>query len=305
MPMSRVIFSNCDSCFLSIIEKMTGLRKSLYGPGRANHVQPLWRRCFRLFALIFATSLFGCLQSATAADTPATSTPKSNAPEVAFKNAWKLDQRSRVLGDVTIFICPTGIKAVNRKDKLTVVCAAPYAEVVTYSLRTGKICKQTFARSDNPYAKAVAMFSGIAHAQVPVVKTRTYQKGGLTWSDFKITEEYKKQRQAMWKKHEVTGSEPAYGNLVVFSLPMDKRAIDWLARLYCVPKTGMIPFDVTFWDVDNEVHSLVKTFSMVSTRLTASDFKIPGGLHPVKDPRSVIQDETANDAIEMMMGGSK
>lgn len=302
MPLSRVIFSNCDSCFLSIIEKMTGLRKSLYGSGRENHVQSLWRRCFTFFTLALALSLIGCLQSAIARDAPP---PKTNASDAAFKNAWKLDQRSRVLGDVTIFICPTGIKAVNRKDKLTVVCAAPYAEVVTYSLRTGKICKQSFARSDNPYAKAVAMFSGIAHAQVPVVKTRTYQKGGLTWSDFKITEEYKKQRQAMWKNHEVTGSEPAYGNLVVFSLPMDKRAIDWLARLYCVPKTGMIPFDVTFWDVDNEVHSLVKTFSMVSTKLTASDFKIPSGLHPVKDPRSVIQDETANDAIEMMMGGSK
>jgi hypothetical protein len=83
---------------------------------------------------------------------------------------------------------------------------------------------------------------------------------------------------------------------------MEKRALDWLARLYCVPKNGVIPFDVTFADVDGEPHSLVKTFSMVSVKLAAADLKCPAGLHAVKDPRAVDVDEASNDAFEMMMG---
>ncbi len=294
---------------------MTALRKSLSNLKRKNRVKTLWRNGF-LSTFLVGTGLLGlCVQMTTAGNGPpasqdlggknVSSSAAKSSSEPAIKNAWQLDQRSRVLGDQTVYICPTGVKAVNRKDGVTIVCASPYAEVVTYSLRTRKICRQPFSHSENPYARAVAMFIGVAHGQVPVVKKRTYQKGGLTWSEFKITDEYKKQRIAMWKRNEVTSSEPAYGNLVSFSLPMEKKAIDWVARLYCVPKTGMIPFDVTFWDVDNDVHSLVKTFRMVSTRLTAADFKIPTGLHPVKDPRSVIQDETSTDAIEMMMGGSK
>lgn len=225
--------------------------------------------------------------------------------ELPIRNSWKLEQRSRVLGDQTLYVCPIGVKAVNRKDGLTIVCVEPFAEVVTYSTRTRKVCKQTFARSENPYARAVAMFSGVAHGQVKVTKKREYQKGGLTWIDFVIPEDYKRERIALFKKGEVSSSEPAYGNFTGFLLPMDKRLVDWLARLYCIPRIGAVPFDVTFWDVDNDVHSLVKTFSMVSTRLTASDFKCPAGLHQVKDPRTVIQDESSTDAIEMMMGGSK
>lgn len=225
--------------------------------------------------------------------------------ELPIRNSWKLEQRCRVLGDQTLYVCPIGVKAVNRKDGLTIVCVEPFAEVVTYSTRTRKVCRQTFERSENPYARAVAMFSGVAHGQVKVTKKREYQKGGLTWIDFVIPEDYKKERIALFKKGEVSSSEPAYGNFTGFVLPMDKRLVDWLARLYCIPKIGAVPFDVTFWDVDNDVHSLVKTFTMVSTRLTASDFKCPAGLHPVKDPRTVIQDESSTDAIEMMMGGSK
>ncbi|MBX9951825.1 MAG: hypothetical protein K2Y39_21825 [Candidatus Obscuribacterales bacterium] len=225
--------------------------------------------------------------------------------EMPIKNSWKLEQRSRVLGDQTLYVCPIGVKAVNRKDGLTILCVEPFTEVVTYSTKTRKVCRQTFERSENPYARAVAMFSGVAHSQVKVIKKREYQKGGLTWIDFKIPDDYKKERIALFRKGEVSSSEPAYGNFTGFLLPMDKRLVDWLARLYCIPRIGAVPFDVTFWDVDNDVHSLVKTFSMVSTRLTASDFKCPAGLNPVKDPRTVIQDESSTDAIEMMMGGSK
>ncbi len=232
------------------------------------------------------------------------SAAKKAASETAV-SAWKLDQRSRILGDQIVFVCPQGIKAVNRKDGLTILFSAPFTEVVTYSTRTGKICRQTYERSENPYARAVAMFSGVSHGQVPMYKKRDYSKGGMQWTEFAIPEKYKEKSIALWKKNDVTSSEPASGRLIGFHLPVEKRALDWLARLYCVPKTGSIPFDVTFADVDGESHSLVKTFSMVATRLTAADLKCPTGLRAVKDPRAVVQDESSNDAIEMMMSPSR
>ena len=180
--------------------------------------------------------------------------------------------------------------------------AAPFTEVITFSNKTRKVCHQSYDKSENPYAKAVAMFSGIAHGQVPMKKVRDYAKGGLTWTDFNIPDQYGVTRRALYKKGQVTGSEPASGRVTGFHLPMEKRALDWMARLYCVPKTGTIPFDVTFQDVDDGVHSLVKTFSMVSTKLPQSEFTLPPGLHEVKDPHAVIQDESSTDAIEMMMG---
>ncbi len=149
------------------------------------------------------------------------------------------------------------------------------------------------------------MLSGVSQGEVRLSKKRDYSKDGLLWTEFKIADDYKKERMAMFRRKEVTSSEPAYGNLVGFHLPMDQRLVDWMARLYCVPKTGTVPFDVTFWDVDNDMHTQLKTFKMVPASLTRSDFKCPSGLHPVRDPRTVIQDESATDAIEMMMGGSK
>lgn len=218
---------------------------------------------------------------------------------------WKLDQRSRILGDETVYVCPTAIKAINRKNGVTILFVAPFTEVFTYSLKTRRVCRQTFEKSENPYARAVAMFSGIAHGQVPMEKVRDYSKGGLKWTDFAIPAKYKAARIALWKKREVNSSEPASGHMTGFHLPMEKRAMDWLARLYCLPKTGVIPFDVVFEDVDAEPHSLVKTFSMVSTKLAAADLKCPGGLLAVRDPRAVDVDESSNDAFEMMMGPSR
>lgn len=233
----------------------------------------------------------------------AASPSKATAPS-ASASGWMLDQRSRVVGDQTMYVSAIGVKVVNRKDGLTITTAAPFSEVFTYSLKTRKFCRQTSDKSENPYARAVAMFSGIAHGDVPMKKQSEYKKGGLLWSHFSIPEEYKKARIALFQKHEVTGSEPASGRMVGFHMAMEKRAVDWIARLLCVPKTGTVPFDVTFVDVDNESHSLVKTFRMLPKKFTATDFKCPPGLHSVKDPRAVTQDETANDAIEMMMSGS-
>ncbi len=149
------------------------------------------------------------------------------------------------------------------------------------------------------------MFSGVAHGQVPMNKVRDYSKGGLMWTDFRIPERYKNARVALWKKGELASHEPASGHMTGFHLPMDKRALDWLARLYCVPASGVIPFDVVFNDTDGEAHSLIKTYSMVSTKMVAADFKCPQGLNAVKDPRAVDQDEASPDAFEMMMGPSR
>lgn len=253
-----------------------------------------------------AANSFASSSANPAADVSKTAKPsQKKILDAAPIGGWKLDQRSRVLGDQTLFVCPIGVKTVNRKDGVTIMTAAPFDEVITFSTKTGKVCRKSFALSDNPYARAVAMFSGVAHGQVPLKKVRDFKKGGVDWSEFKIPETYGAARKAMWKRNEVTSSEPAAGRVVVFHLPMEKRAIDWTARLFCVPKSGGIPFDVYFSDVDGDNHSLVKTFNMVSTKFTAADFKCPSGLRSVKDPRAVIQDETADDAIEMMMSRSE
>jgi len=221
------------------------------------------------------------------------------APSVS---GWKLDQRSRVLGDQTLFVSPIGVKAVNRKDGVTIMTPAPFEEVITFSTKTGKICRKSFAHADNPYARAVAMFSGVALGQMPLTKVRDFRKGGIEWSELKISESYGESRKALFKRNEVTSSEPSSGRVLCFRLPMQKRAVDWVASLFCVPRCGAIPYDVTFTDVDGDVHSMVKTFSMTPVKLSAADFKCPSGLRAVKDPRSVIQDESSTDAIEMMMG---
>lgn len=225
-----------------------------------------------------------------------------NAIEAPSVNGWKLDQRSRVLGDQTLYVCPIGVKTVNRKDGVTIMTPAPFQEVITFSSKTGMVCRKSFAYADNPYARAVAMFSGVAHGQMPLTKVRDFRKGGIEWSEFKIPESYGESRKALFKRNEVTSSEPSSGRIVCFQLPVQKRAVDWIARLFCVPRTGAIPFDVTFTDVDGDVHSMVKTFNMTLVKLSAADFKCPSGLRAVKDPRSVIQDESSTDAIEMMMG---
>jgi len=230
--------------------------------------------------------------------------PSSAVKSGATINGWKLEQRSRVLGDQTLYVCPTAIKAVNRKDGVTILTFAPYEEVITFSTKTGKICRKSFSTADNPYARAVAMFSGIAHGQMPLQKVRDYRKGGLLWSEFKIPDSYTESRKAMFRRNEVSSSDPSGGIVVCFHLPMERRATDWVARLFCVPRSGGIPFDVTFSDVDGDKHSLVKTFNMESFKFVPGDFQAPKGLRTVKDPRSVIQDETATDAIEMMMSGS-
>jgi hypothetical protein len=219
--------------------------------------------------------------------------------------AWKLEQRTRILGDETVYVCPTGIKAFNRKNGVTILFSHPFTEVVTFSTKTRKFCRQRAEKSENPYARAVAMFSGVAHGQVPMKKVRDYSKGGLMWTDFRIPDSYKNARVALWKKGELNAHDPASGHMTGFHLPIDKRALDWLARLYCVPPSGVIPFDVLFTDVDGDPHSLVKTFSMVSTKMVAADFKCPQGLNAVKDPRAVDQDEASPDAFEMMMGPSR
>ncbi|MCC7531745.1 MAG: hypothetical protein IT342_24790 [Candidatus Melainabacteria bacterium] len=219
--------------------------------------------------------------------------------------AWKLEQRTRILGDQTVYVCPAGIKAFNRKNGVTIVFSQPFTEVVTFSMKTRKVCRQSFEKSENPYARAVAMFSGVAHGQVPMKRVRDYFKGGLAWTDFRIPDNYKKARVALWQKGELNSHEPASGHMTGFRLPMDKRALDWLARLYCVPASGVIPFEVIFNDVDGEAHSLVKTYSMVSAKMITADFKCPQGLNAVKDPRAVDQDESSPDAFEMMMGPSR
>src|SRR5690349_6638891 len=109
------------------------------------------------------------------------SVPVSAQP--ATIKAWKLEQRTRILGDETIYVCPTGIKAFNRKNGVTILFCAPFTEVVTFSTKTRKVCRQGAEKSQNPYARAVAMFSGVAHGQVPMKKVRDYSKGGLLWTD--------------------------------------------------------------------------------------------------------------------------
>lgn len=257
---------------------------------------------FGLFITAVLVSTFsGSAQAKTPLPTKAATAQAARAGLPVIVQGWKLDQRLRVLGDQTLFVSPLGVKAVNRKDGVTIMSPAPYVEVFTYSTKTQKFCKQKFDKSENPYARAVAMFSGIAHGQVPMNKVKDYSKGGLQWSEYQIPDSYKKARIAMWKRKEVTSSEPASGRITGFHLPMDLKAVNWISRLYCVPITGSVPFDVTIEDVDAELHSLVKTFSMTSVKLSLADFKCPAGLKAVSDPRSVVQDESASDAIEMMM----
>lgn len=245
--------------------------------------------------------------TSAAAKTAAASQSSAPAIKTATKergdiNAWKLEQRTRILGDETVYVCPTGIKLFNRKNGVTILFCQPFTEVVTFSTKTRKVCRQSFEKSENPYARAVAMFSGVAHGQVPVKRVRDYSKDGLMWTDFRVPDSYKKARAALWQKGELNSHEPASGRMTGFHLPMEKRALDWLARLYCVPPSGVIPFEVIFDDVDGDARSLIKTYSMVSTKMVAADFKCPQGLNAVKDPRAVDQDESSPDAFEMMMG---
>ncbi|MBA3858694.1 MAG: hypothetical protein C0507_17445 [Cyanobacteria bacterium PR.3.49] len=294
---------------MTIIKKVTG-GMSLNGDKVVG--VGLSRRSFQTFgALIACVTAYVATSPGVDAVNPAADVSKAVKPALKKSNdgpsmsGWKLDQRSRVLGDQTLYVCAAGVKTVNRKDGVTIMTAAPFDEVITFSTKTRKVCRKSFAFSDNPYARAVAMFSGVAHGQMPLKKVRDFKKGGLNWSEFKIPESYGESRKAMFKRKEVTSSEPSSGRVVVFHLPMEKRAIDWTARLFCVPKSGGIPFDVSFSDVDGDVHSLVKTFNMTAMKLSAADFKCPSGLRMVKDPRAVIQDESADDAIEMMMSRSE
>ncbi|MBK8221835.1 MAG: hypothetical protein IPK73_12495 [Candidatus Obscuribacter sp.] len=225
-------------------------------------------------------------------------------------NWLKLEQHSELFGNYDVYICQDSFVLHTLESDVHVVFKPPHDHITFFSKRTGKVVdvpidKGTFV---NPFAKARTILTGVSLSYIPMEPDKLDNKdlpaslSKLNLDCFKSTEAFTKLQKKRNHDKELTGGAPKSCRAVVLKDgPAGKKVLFILSRLQDISPMPGIPVKVDFDEIGGDKRTYLKTYRVVKTADASKLLLIPGNLQKVRDPQAVMQDNSADDAMRLMI----
>lgn len=232
------------------------------------------------------------------------STPVSSAQNPA--DGWIIDQTSKTYGQHQIALCKFGVRLYCKKNDLTLISPAPYDEIFVFSNKTKRLFRTPFVKFRGIFDKAMALFRGSSSSDIPVILNGPTTIFGVEALKYCEPPGYGEKQKDRYRRTEVSNDIAISVKYTVSrKVCNDPHQGDAIARYLGMPKVGAMPLQFKYLDIDNKPHPDLNTLSCVKTKLTQADFKIPVGYLPANIGQAIFVDNTSDEALNMMMGGSK
>lgn len=221
-------------------------------------------------------------------------------------DGWRIDQTSKTYGQHEIVVCKFGVRLYCKKNDLTLIASPPYSEIVVFSNKTKRIFRTPLVQFRGIFDKAMALFRGNSSADIPVILSGPATICGVEGVQYIEPPGYAEKQKERERTHEVSNDIAINVKYTVSrKICNDPRQGDAIARYLGTPKVGAMPLQFKYLDTDKKPHPDLNTLSCVKAKLAQAEFKIPVGYAPANIGQAIFVDSTSDEALNMMMGGSK
>lgn len=237
------------------------------------------------------------------ATTGATSAQASAQKQTHGLMQFSMNQH--LIGDCTVLIGPEQIAIRVHKSDLIFCLRKPYKTVTTYCRQTGKRHESDVAHFINPFSKSQAFLSGAIYKDIPMIKTGQKQVLGLKTETYMASKAYSADIRSRYLRREVSGSQPekCLGSYLPFKA--DAPILNLANAMLAIPEVKhAICLEMDMEELGNEKIKYLSTSKVSNIKASEQilkQFEVPSGLKLVKHIEEVIQNESAGDAIKMMM----
>lgn len=260
------------------------------------------KKCFFLSALVGSLLLFpGGVTDAAPTGLPG-QIKRGNSVRRVYPG-FEFEQWTKVSGHQRVTVCSLGIKIENTENHMILLCVSPYDKIVSFSPRTKRINVQPYANFDNQFARSAAFLAGATLTRIPLNPGPASFSDGFKQVIYATDDEYAKRIRKLKKLGAERWSEPKRLTVTGLYLPIkvDKRALDWYSKTLSLPVIPVLAIDAQYQTVSAKMQHFMRTSAKRKMNVSSDDLKAPVGFKPVSDLRDLIQDESATDAMRMMM----
>lgn len=217
--------------------------------------------------------------------------------------ALKLVQHCALCGDCDVFMTKSDLLLKTEKSHLHFVCAAPFKEVTVYSTLTGKIVRVP-VNFKNPFASARAFLAGVDLSVIPMDEGGVTTVCQKTCQVFKSKPAWTEEQKARRLKKECGGGEPVEARTEYLKSTYNPVMMNLVAHIHGVPELDLLPISLCYREAGGPTIDIkhLQTYKIETVPVKESIFKVPGGLKTVKSMNEVIQDASADSAMELMLG---
>ena len=260
-----------------------------------------------LFAALFATAIFVsqfvCLFAYAAPVKPSVKSTAPHTKQSALRPGWTMEQISQLCGEMSVTLSLKGIRVLSRKHSLSMICVAPFKDVIIYSELTKKYFSESLSTFRCPGNKTLALVNGGLLRDVPVIRKEDRKYRDRQVHTYISTPGFSQSQQLRFNQHEIPGR--AVKKVDIFAtedFKTDAKVSESLGRFYGLPKISGFPIYVHYDDFSYDGFSVdnLKTTKMTPTQVADSIFDLPPNMSKAKTQQDVFIGNSTNDAILIM-----
>jgi hypothetical protein len=227
--------------------------------------------------------------------------PASAKETVTTRDGWTMAQNSHLMGDMQITASAKGIIAISVKKGLSLLCVAPFKEVVLFSDRSKKYHTTPFEKFRCPVENTMTVFNNGLLSDIPMLAAGDKTENGLKVHVLKSTEQFKQRQLARFRIREVPGRAAA--NLACNAtedFKLDPHIADVLVRFYALPKLPGFPVSAVVVDLGSDRVNYLVTIKSRKSKVSDAIFCVPPTYQKVAHFQDVYVNQNTADEIDLM-----
>jgi hypothetical protein len=240
--------------------------------------------------------------SSPASKSQASATPSpSRSQDDTTQEGWSMHQTSQLMGEFDVLESPKGVIATSSKKAISLLCIAPFKEVVLFSDRTKKYSTTTFEKFRCTVDNTSTVVNGGLVSDIPILKLpdKTFEK--VNAHVFQSTRNFTQVQIEKNKRREIPNR--AVMNLSCYStedFKQDPHVGVVLSRFYGMPKMPGIPIFAAIVDLGTDKSHFLTTTAIKKTRVKDSSFVLPSSYQKVARHEDIYISPDTADEIELM-----
>jgi hypothetical protein len=224
----------------------------------------------------------------------------ASAPAKADDKGWVLTQKSLMLGDMYLYVSPSGFKFVNPKAGVNFVTRSPNWDVIMFNDRT-KVC----------YSATLDTFKRQVTQNLPQRRDELgagkWQRGNVSnIANLRATQYVMNDAAGVQARMAARGKSRVQQHLqgadywVSEEIQVPPQLADLLSAMYGLPNTLNVPLRLSVTTQEQGTKVQLDTYRSQSCPIPISYYSMPSGYRPVKSSVEVMADEDTKQIIDDM-----
>lgn len=224
----------------------------------------------------------------------------SSVPAQAADKGWVLTQKSLMMGDMYLYVSPSGFKFTNPKAGVNFVTRSPNWDVLMFNDKT-KVC----------YSATLDTFKKQVTANLPQRRAElgqgNWQKGNVSnIANLRATQYVMadaagvQARVAARSKRQPSQHLKGADYWVCEDIQVPPQLSDLLSSMYGLPNTMNVPLRLSVTTAEQGTKMQLDTYRSQACPIPIDYYSMPSGYRPVKSSVEVMADEDTKQIIDDM-----